>query len=197
MFDLIYPSGVVVPMFPRPTVDNPGEPVPDTSEILPIIEPDGIVIGRASRAYCHAGTGLLHPVVHLHLEDHMGRIYLQKRSASKDLYPGYWDTAVGGHLTYGETVLEALYREAAEELGLRAFNPVWLGSYIYENGGDREYVCMFAAVGNFNIHPDNLEVQEGEWWTVERIEENLGKSVITPNFEEEFGRIRKTLASLL
>jgi len=56
---------------------------------------------------------------------------------------------------------------------------------------------MFAAVGNFNIHPDNLEVQEGEWWTVERIEENLGKSVITPNFEEEFGRIRKTLASLL
>lgn len=39
---------------------------------------------------------LLHPVVHLHLFNSRGELYLQKRPEWKDIQPGRWDTAVGG-----------------------------------------------------------------------------------------------------
>ena len=71
---------------------------------------------------------LLHPVVHLHILNRYDQLYLQKRSMKKDLLPGYWDTAVGGHISYGEYVQEALFRESSEELGFTEYNPIWLGS---------------------------------------------------------------------
>ena len=75
-------------------------------EMVPVVEPTGTVIGRASRASCHSGTKLLHPVVHLHIINRFGQVYLQRRAATKTLLPLYWDTAVGGHVNYGEYLLE-------------------------------------------------------------------------------------------
>ena len=86
--DLVYPVNLA-PLSPL----NKG-----VREMLPIVEPNGAVVARASRSSCHSGTKLLHPVVHLHIIDRFGRIYLQRRSARKSLFPLYWDTAVGGHV---------------------------------------------------------------------------------------------------
>ena len=196
MLDLVYPSSPA-PLYPRPSVDNPGkQPVP-TGEMLPLVEPGGLVYGQASREYCHSGSHVLHPVVHLHIIDHFGRLYLQKRSMTKDLLPGYWDTAVGGHVSYGESILEALYRETSEELGLTAFNPVALEAYIWQTERDNEYVFVHAMVGHPELHPDAAEVSEGRWWTFEELDRAMGQNVLTPNFENEFGRIRKQLQAML
>jgi len=165
--------------------------------MFPVIEPDGEVIGMASRAYCHSGAKILHPVVHLHIINRRGELYLQKRSMKKDIQPGKWDTAVGGHVDYGEKVTEALYREASEELGLTDFNPIYLQSYLFESEIEREMVNVFAAVGSFDLAPDRDEVDEGRWWPFREIEESLGKSVFTPNFEQEFDRIGRRLPALL
>ena len=196
MFSLEYPYNPA-PVLPRPTALAPGKKRFSGSEMLPVIDENGIVTAQATRAYCHSGSRLLHPVVHLHIIDRFSRIFLQKRSMTKDLCPGMWDTAVGGHVTYGEGVEEALYREASEELGLTAFNPIYLGTDLYETERDREFVVIYAAVGNFTLSPSNAEVSEGRWWTLDEIDSNLGKSVFTPNFEGEFVKIRKTLESLL
>ncbi len=194
--ELVYPS-TTAPVYPRPTVDNPGLPAVSSEEMLPLIEPDGLVYGQATRAYCHSGARVLHPVVHLHLIDREGRIYLQKRSMTKDLLPGYWDTAVGGHVSYGELAVEALYREASEELGLTAFNPVELGTNIWETERDREFVFVYASVGHPDLHPDNDEVTEGRWWTQQELTGAIGQNLMTPNFEAEFARIRGQLLALL
>ena len=196
MFDLLSPSDPA-PRLPRPTFSNPGIQTVEAEELLPIIEPGGLVIGQATRSYCHSGSKLLHPVVHLHLVDREGRIYLQKRADTKDLLPGYWDTAVGGHVSYGESILEALYRETGEELGLTAFNPVFLEAYRWETARDNEFVCVFAAVGHPVLDPDPAEVSDGRWWTPEEIDAAVGKDILTPNFAHEFGRIRDRLAALL
>ena len=185
--DLVYPVNLA-PLSPL----NKG-----VREMLPIVEPNGAVVARASRSSCHSGTKLLHPVVHLHIIDRFGRIYLQRRSARKSLFPLYWDTAVGGHVGYGEYLREALFRESGEELGFYDFNPMPLRTYVWESATERELVNVFAAVGNFELHPDGDEVSEGRWWEADEIDKAIGTNVLTPNFEYEFKMIRQSLFSLL
>ena len=183
--------------YPRPSIDNPGYDRPLEGETVPYVDEAGQVLGRMSRTYAHGGSRPLHPVVHMHLVDRQGRIYLQKRSASKDLYSHKWDTSVGGHVDFGESIMDALYREAEEELGLVRFNPVALDTYVFESRRERELVSVFACVGNFVPVPNPEEIEKGKWWSVEEVENNLGKSVFTPNFESEFKRIKDILLSLL
>lgn len=196
MTDLVYPSEPA-PLFPRPSIDRPGKSVIPRGEMLPLIDDSLQVFGQAARAWCHGGSRALHPVVHLHIIDRESRIYLQRRSRHKSLLPGYWDAAVGGHIGYGEQALEALYREAQEELGLTRFNPAWLQNFVYESRRERELVMVYAMVGHPELHPDPSEVWEGRWWTIPEIEENYGHGILTPNLEQEFLRIKDQLLALL
>jgi 8-oxo-dGTP pyrophosphatase MutT (NUDIX family) len=54
--------------------------------------------------------------VHIWLYDSQGNLVLQKRSESKDTFPGRWDVSVGGHVTSGDTVMETALKEVEEEL---------------------------------------------------------------------------------
>ena len=91
--------------------------IDNSEERFPLVDETGQVIGSATRGECHNGSKLLHPVVHLHVFNSKGEVYLQKRPEWKDIQPGMWDTSVGGHLDYGETPEQALVREGREELG--------------------------------------------------------------------------------
>ena len=184
-------------MIPPAGAPKAADKLPRDVEIFPVIREDGMVVGRAERDYCHNGSRLLHPVVHLHIIDREANIYLQKRSMRKDLLPGRWDTAVGGHIKYGESVVEALLRECSEELSLQEFNPIHLMSYRYDTRRDAEYVFVFAAVGHFDLRPDKDEVDEGRWWTIEQIEKAMGGRRLTPNFVKEFKMIKPSLTALL
>lgn len=195
MVELIYPYDVA-PLVPAPTADSAAEPS-RSGEYFPIVEPSGIVVGRSSREYCHSGAKPLHPVVHIHIIDRFSRIYLQKRSMTKDIQPGKWDTAVGGHVSYGESILEATYREASEELKLVEFNPIHMMTYEFESSVEREMVSVFAVVGSYELYPDPEEVDEGRWWSIEEIDDALGKGILTPNFESEYEMIRRPLLALL
>lgn len=65
------------------------------TEWFPLVNEEGETIGKATRKECHSGRKLLHPVIHLHIFNKDGDLYLQKRSMNKDIQPGKWDTAVG------------------------------------------------------------------------------------------------------
>ena len=62
-------------------------------ERFPIVDEEGRVVGAATRGECHNGSRLLHPVVHLHVFNSRGEVYLQKRPEWKDIQPGKWDTS--------------------------------------------------------------------------------------------------------
>lgn len=193
MIELVYPVGA-----PAPVLQRQSELADvSASEMVPIVDAHGIVLGQASRGWCHGGEKPLHPVVHLHILNRNCELYLQKRAMTKDLLPGYWDTAVGGHVSYGESIIEALFREAGEELGFYDFNPVSVTSYVFESQVERELVNVFAAVGSFELFPNHDEVTEGRYWPFPDIEAHMSHDVFTPNFEQEFRMIRQTLESLL
>jgi isopentenyldiphosphate isomerase len=168
------------------------------TEIFPVVDEDGNTIGEASRSVCHDGKSkLLHPVVHLHLFNSKGELFLQKRVMTKDIQPGKWDTSVGGHVGVGESVEEALARESLEELGLKNFNAKFIGKYTWESEVERELVNSFYTISDDVPVTDPGEIEEGKFWTMNEINENLDKAVFTPNFENEFRMLNITFTGTI
>ena len=161
----------------------------NSHELFPIVDEEGRVVGKATRGECHDGSKRLHPVVHLHVFNSAGELYLQKRPEWKDIQPGKWDTAVGGHIDYGETPEEALLREVREELGITAFTPQRLGMYVFESLRERELVYVFRTVYDGEIHPSDDELDGGRFWTLDEIRAAIGQNILTPNFESETQRL--------
>lgn len=156
-------------------------------EMLPLVDAEGQVIGHTTRGECHGPKRPLHPVVHLHVFRPDGALYLQKRPDWKDIQPGRWDTAVGGHVDYGEDTLTALRREVREEIGLTAFTPTFVTRYVFECARERELVHVFRTVTDAIPQP-SAETAGGRFFLPSEIAARLEQGFFTPNFEQEWQR---------
>lgn len=182
-------NGIFAVMKPTTTATD------NTNELLPVVSPDGSVTGSATRGECHGGSRLLHPVVHLHVVNEAGELYLQLRPEWKDVQPGKWDTAVGGHVDYGESIGHALMRETREELGLDATGAETIGRYVWESPVERELVHVNVVRTAAMPHP-SAETAGGRFWSRNEIEAALGQDVFTPNFEHEWETIISKITDL-
>lgn len=158
----------------------------DSAEWLPLVDENGIVVGKAQRGECHDGKRmLLHPVVHLHVFNKQGNLLLQHRPKWKTIQPNKWDTAVGGHVDYGETIEQALLRETREEIGLEDIDPRFLCRYIHQSEVERELVNVFFVMTDSPLHPSE-EVDELRYFTLSELQNYKNTGFFTPNFEEEW-----------
>lgn len=156
-------------------------------EFFDVYNPDGSWRGLFLRSECHGNPELLHKSVHVVVFDSSGKkILLQKRSYNKDIQPGKWDTAVGGHVAAGESVEAAARRELAEELGITGAPEFFFTSEI-RNSIESENVTVFKLVcdGPFVFAQDEIdEVQFFELAKFNDPSERL-RNDFTPNLQRE------------
>jgi isopentenyldiphosphate isomerase len=165
-----------------------------TEEWFDLVTPEGEVTGRARRSECHGNPDLLHQAIHVFVvHPETGAVFLQQRSSKKDIQPGKWDTSVGGHVDAGESPETAVSRELREELGITDGSPQYLYHYLWRSPVESELIRSYRLMhsGPFVLQPEELD--DGRFWSVEEIEDQLGNSVFTPNFEFEWPSIRPHL----
>lgn len=135
---------------------------------------DAPAVGRVPNRDALAGFAAgarrdgLRLVVGALIHDPGGRIYLQRRTLSRALFPGAWDL-VGGHAEDGEGVHEALQREVLEETGWRLAT---LGQVVeildWEEGGVRRREIDLLVTVDGDLERPRLESDkhsEGRWVT--------------------------------
>lgn len=152
----------------------------DPDELFDVVDENDDVIGQATRETVHA-NGLRHRAVHILLEDTGGCVYLQRRSSTKDTFPGRWDSSCSGHLDTGEDYLTAAVRELEEEVGLEIaaeeLREVLRIEAREETG--MEFVRVYRCCPQREPEPNPYEISEGRWvghreldaWITERPEE--------------------------
>jgi len=164
-----------------------------SGEWFDLVDEAGRRIGKAPRSACHGDPTLLHQAVHVFVFNRKGELFLQKRSARKDVQPGKWDTSVGGHVGLGEEALDAARREMSEELGLETGDPQFLYQYLWRSPVESELIRSFRLTqeGPFALQAE--EIDDGKFWSAGEIERSLGQGILTPNFEFEWPRLRQAI----
>jgi len=155
-------------------------------ELFDIVDDQDCVIGQAPRSACHGNPALIHRVAHVLVFNTTGQLLLQKRSSSKDVQPGRWDTSVGGHLDPGEDYQAGALREMAEELGIVNQPLEFLYSYPHRNAFESENVTSYWLRFEGLVKFDPKEIDAVAFYSEEEIAQMLGSGFLTPNFEHEW-----------
>ena len=157
----------------------------DHEELLEVVNHKGEVITILPRTHIHGNPSLIHRVVHVLVFNKVGELLLQKRSISKDVAPGKWDTSVGGHLNPGEDPLSAARREMSEELGISPGQLKFLYTYIHTNSYETELVYTYSCLYEGEIYFNPSEIDEVKFWSLGEIHKHMGKKTLSDNFEHE------------
>ena len=164
-----------------------------TEELFDIYDEAGNRVGVAPRRECHGNPKLLHHTAHVVVfHPETGAVLLQKRAATKDIQPGKWDTAVGGHLALGEDYETGARRELAEELGVAA--PVEL-KYLFDgkirNEIESEDVRVFAIRMAEGFEFQRSEIDAIRFWTADELFAPANRVNFTPNLCAELDELRR------
>lgn len=164
-----------------------------SEEIFDIVNDRDEPIGWLPRRIVHR-DGHKHRAVHVLVFGSDGRLFLQKRSMSKDTFPGVWDSSASGHLDSGEEYDACAVRELREELGLTVSEPprrVFKIAACPETGQEFVWVYQMQSDGPFTLHPE--EIERGDWFARRHIAEWVEK---TPaDFASAFVLIWKSLTA--
>jgi isopentenyldiphosphate isomerase len=118
--------------------------------------------------------GLKHRAVHVLVFNGRVEVFLQKRSMTKDTFPGAWDSSASGHLDTGEDYDACAVREVREELGIVMERPpqrLFKIAACAETGQEHVWVYRYDCEGPFCLHPE--EIEGGEWFTAVQVDEAL------------------------
>ena len=136
--------------------------------------------------------GLIGRCTFIFLFNSKGELCVHRRTLSKALYPGFWDTAAGGMVAAGESYAQSAARELEEELGVSGVPLTEHDHFYYEDGDSRLWCKSYSAVwdGALRLQPE--EVMEARFLTIETIQQEAAQKPYCPDAQEG---LRRYLAS--
>jgi isopentenyldiphosphate isomerase len=149
-------------------------------EIITIVDADNNIVGSATRREMRA-RGLPHRATYILVFNSKGELFVQKRTMSKDIYPGYYDVATGGVVLVDESYDLSAERELAEELGAR--NTPLTPHFDFKHEDDnnivwgRFYTCTYDG----EIILQEEEVESGSFHTIDKVLELIKNESFTPD----------------
>lgn len=163
----------------------------EKSEYFYVVDENDKVLGKATREECHK-RGLIHRSVYIFVINRRGEIFIQRRSMSKDLYPGYYTGSATGHVDYGEDYDEAARRELREELGIEA-PLIRVCKFKCFYNIEREISMLYICRYNGPIRLNRDEVIEGRFMSVEEIKRDMesGRKKFAYGFKVAFKELLK------
>ena len=158
-----------------------------SQEIVTVVDEENRPVAELPRHRVRS-ENLRHRATYIFVFDRRGRVLVQRRTATKDVYPGYYDLAAGGVVAAGESYEECAEREAAEELGIRGTDLVSKFGFYYEDEGNRCFGHVFTCVhdGPFTLQAE--EVESVDFLTVDEIAAG-SVSPVTPDTLLAFNRL--------
>ena len=154
------------------------------NEIVSIVDESDNIVGQAPR-HVMREQGLLHRVTYIFVFNASGDLFVQKRTQSKDLYPGYYDLAAGGVVCVGESYEQSAVREAQEELGVVDTQLDFHFKFFFDRENNRCWGKVFSCVHNGPFVLQEEEVESGEFMSVDGIT-NGDIDPITPDTKAVF-----------
>ncbi len=147
--------------------------------MVALVDAENRVIGAAPRHEMRA-RNLLHRASYVFVFDSEGRLHVQHRTATKDVYPSYWDLAAGGVVLDGESYEESAIRELEEEMGIRGAGlETWFDFYF--EGAGKCWGRAFSCVWDGPIVPQAEEVQSVTRVDVETVLAGWDGRPVTPD----------------
>lgn len=148
------------------------------AEMLDVVNDDDRTQFRATRERVHREYHI-HRSVMFFVFDDEGRVFVNKRSETKEMYPSFWSVAFGGHVLAGESYDRAAEREAREETGLVA-RPSFITAFKKRTADERENVQVYGIVAERDLvlYPD--EIEQGQFATLAEINEMRGRFDFLP-----------------
>ncbi len=137
-------------------------PANSPQEDVEEVDRAGNIIRVISRREMRA-TVARHRAVFIAVVSSRGELLVHRRALIKDIWPGWWDVAVGGVMAPGESADIAASRELQEELGLTGVSLQPLGTGGYEDKDVRllSATYMYRHDGPFTF--SDGEVIESAW----------------------------------
>ena len=131
---------------------------PASQEMVIVVDGDDRPVAELPR-YRVRGDNLLHRATYIFVFDRRGRLLVQRRTASKDLFPGFYDLAAGGVVAAGESYEACAVREAHEELGIRDTVLAPKFDFYYGDEHTRCFGRVFTCRhdGPFTLQPEEVE----------------------------------------
>jgi isopentenyldiphosphate isomerase len=139
-------------------------------------DPNGRVVGHAPRSRMRA-QNLPHAAPSVAVRDAEGRIYVHRRTDTKDVFPGAHDVWAGGVVGAGEAPDTAAHRELAEELGLTGMTlrPLFTEWYADDHTTYLAHVydTAYDALRDGPIRHQPEEVADGWWMSLDDLRVKL------------------------